>query len=131
MPRCPNGTRKNRKTKLCEKKLKYFSLHKKSTSKKALKQMNVIIVPKSEQNEENNTFSYFMESVNQRFVMYDEIDNPPRGFFRIKEVSKDWTATPVTELKYTIKNMFPHLKGVSKFTKGQSVHFLETHVKFE
>ncbi len=113
-----------------KKKIEIFFTTQKSTSLKALKQMNVIIVPKSEQNEDN-TFNYFMEGVNMQFVRYEEIDNPPRGFFRISGVSKDWSNNNVATLKNTIKNMFPHMKGMSKFTKEQYVHFLETHVKFE
>jgi uncharacterized membrane protein YheB (UPF0754 family) len=82
MPRCPNGTRKNPKTKMCEKKLKNILSNKKSTSRK----MELNHAPKSDfisnfekknvddQNAiEKEILNYFINKKNKN--LFDEIKN--------------------------------------------------------
>ncbi len=90
--------------------------------------MEVIVVPKREQTEDN-TFSYFMTAIDNRFVNYEE--PLPVGWFRISGISKEWNDNSVATLKFTIKNIFPQVKGISKLSKNELCEFLETHVAFE
>ncbi len=135
MKRCANGTRRNKKTGKCEKKLNYFLQAKKRTSRKVFKsksktKMEVIVVPSSEQ--KNETFNYIMghdSSGQPTYVGYDQ--DRPTGWFRVEGVQKDFAKNNVNVLRYTIKNMFSHVKGTSKMSKAELVKFLNEHIEFE